>query len=283
MQGSPIPAMAVGVGLRAPHHDWVMDERPSVGFFEVHSENFFAPGGPGRELLDNLREDYPISLHGVGLSLGSADALDAAHLAQLACLVARVQPALVSEHVCWGAYAGRHYNDLLPLPYTEEALDLMVQRVQQVQETLGRTILVENVSSYIQFTHSTLHEWEFLAELARRSGCGLLLDVNNVHVNSVNHGFDAHAFLAGIPGSAVGEMHLAGFTRKHGLGGDLLIDSHNRRVDEAVWTLYAEAVRRFGARPTLVEWDQDLPDFEVLLDEARMATEHMHANATLPA
>lgn len=280
--GHPVPA-AVGIGLRAPHHDQVMAQRPAVPFFELHSENFFAEGGPNRELIDALREDYPLSLHGVGLSLGSADVLDAGHLARLKRLVAHVQPGLVSEHVCWGAIDGRHANDLLPLPYTEEALALMSRRVQAVQEALGRTILVENVSSYIHFTHSTMREWEFLAELSGRSGCGLLLDVNNVYVNSVNHGFDPHAFLAGIPGEAVGEMHLAGFTRKAGLGGALLIDSHDRRVDPAVWALYAEAVRRFGPKPTLIEWDQDLPDFAVLEDEARIATEYLHAERPVTA
>ena len=279
---APVPT-AVGIGLRAPHADQVLAERPPVPFFELHSENFFAEGGPNRELLDALRRDYPLSLHGVGLSLGSADALDADHLARLGRLVAHAQPGLVSEHVCWGAIDGRHYNDLLPLPYTEEALALMTRRVRAVQDALGRTILVENVSSYIHFTHSTMTEWDFLAELSRRSGCGLLLDVNNVYVNSVNHGFDAHDFLDGIPGQAVGEMHLAGFTRKRGLGGDLLIDSHDRRVDAAVWALYAEALRRYGPKPTLIEWDQDLPDFAVLEDEARLATEHLDARRPLPA
>lgn len=278
----PVPT-AVGIGLRAPHHDLVMAQRPPVPFFELHSENFFAEGGPNRELLDVLREAYPLSLHGVGLSLGSADALDASHLARLRRLVEYVQPGLVSEHVCWGAIDGRHYNNLLPLPYTEEALSLMTRRVQAVQDALGRRILVENVSSYIHFTHSILHEWEFLAELARRSGCGLLLDVNNVYVNSVNHGFDSHDFLAGISGEQVGEMHLAGFTRKSGLGGELLIDSHDRRVDDAVWALYAEAVHRYGPKPTLIEWDQDLPDFAVLEDEARIATEHLDAARAVPA
>ncbi len=272
----PVPT-EVGIGLRSPHYDQVMAERPPVPFFELHSENFFAEGGPNRELIDTLRKDYPLSLHGVGLSLGSADALDAAHLAQLKRLVDRVEPGLVSEHVCWGAIDGRHYNDLLPLPCTEEALVLMARRVEAVQDALGRRILVENVSSYIRFTHSTLHEWEFLAELSRRSGCGLLLDVNNVYVNSVNHGFDALDFLDGFPGEAVGEMHLAGFTRKDGLGGPLLIDSHDARVDDAVWSLFAEAVRRYGPRPTLIEWDQDLPEFAVLEDEARIAAEHIDA------
>ncbi len=278
----PVPA-AVGIGLRAPHHDHVMSRRPAVGFFELHSENYFAEGGPNRELLDALRVDYPLSLHGVGLSLGSADALDADHLARLRRLATHVEPVLVSEHVCWGAIDGRHYNDLLPLPYTEEALARMTRRVQAVQEALGRRILVENVSSYIHFTHSTMHEWEFLAALSARSGCGLLLDVNNVYVNSVNHGFDPRDFLDAIPAAAVGEMHLAGFTRKTGLGGELLIDSHDARVDAAVWVLYVEALRRFGPTPTLIEWDQDLPDFAVLEDEARIATEYLHATRPVPA
>ena len=278
----PVPAEA-GIGLRAPHYDQVMAERPPVPFFELHSENFFAEGGPGLEMLDALRRDYPLSLHGVGLSLGSADDLDRVHLAQLCRLVGRVEPGLVSEHVCWGAVDGRHFNDLLPLPYTEEALDLMTRRVQAVQEALGRVILVENVSSYIHFTHSTMPEWQFLAALASRTGCRLLLDVNNVYVNSINHGFDPRDFLAGIRADSVGEIHLAGFTRKHGLGGELLIDSHDRRVDPAVWNLYAEALRRFGPTPTLIEWDQELPEFAVLGDEARIATEHLDATRAVVA
>lgn len=284
MLARPVPT-AVGIGLRSPHVAHVLEQRPAVPFFELHSENFFHPGASW-ELLDAVRRDYPLSLHGVGLSLGSAETLDAGHLAALGALVRHAEPALVSEHVCWGAIGGRHYNDLLPLPYTEEALDAMTTHVDRLQEALGRRVLLENVSSYLQFTHSTMPEWEFLAALAARSGCGLLLDVNNVYVNSVNHDFDAHAYLAGIPAAAVGELHLAGFTRKEGLrqddaGGALLIDSHNRRVDPAVWALYAHALALIGARPTLIEWDQDLPDFAVLQDEARLATEHLDACAAL--
>ena len=282
VRAQPIPT-SVGIGLRPAHVAHVLHHRPAVPFFELHSENLFCAGGALWDAFDALRRDYPVSLHGVGLSLGSADPLDPAHLAALRALVQRAEPALVSEHVCWGSIGGRHYNDLLPLPYTEEALDLMVARVGQLQETLGRRVLVENVSSYIHFSHSTLSEWEFLAALSARSGCGLLLDVNNVYVNSVNHGFDAQRFIDSIPADAVGELHLAGFTRKQGLGGDLLIDSHDQRVDAAVWALYGDTLARLGAKPSLIEWDQHLPDFAVLEDEARLATEHLDVVAALAA
>lgn len=268
----PIPARA-GIGLRPPHFEHVLSQRPDVAFFELHSENFFAEGGPLLDTLMQLRDRYPLSLHGVGMSLGSADRLDAGHLRQLRNLVRRIEPGLVSEHVCWGAIGERHFNDLLPLPYTEEALQLMVERVGRVQDALGRQILVENVSSYLRFAHSSMPEWEFLAALAQRSGCRLLLDVNNVYVNAVNHGFEADRFLQAIEPASVGEMHLAGFMPKADLDAPLLIDSHDRRVDPAVWTLYARAVQRFGACPTLIEWDTDLPGFDVLEDEARMAQE----------
>lgn len=266
----PVPARA-GIGLRPAHFERVLAQRPPLPFLELHSENFFGAGGPLLRLLDAVRRDYPLSLHGVGLSLGSADRLDAAHLAALKALVDRAEPSLVSEHVCWGAIGGRHFNDLLPLPWTEEALALMAGRVGRVQDALGRPILVENVSSYLRFRHSTMDEWDFLAELARRSGCGLLLDVSNIYVNSVNHGFDPYAYVDAIPPDAVVEMHLAGFTRKDGPGGPLLIDSHDAPVDEAVWALYAHAVARIGPRPTLIEWDRDLPAFAVLQAEARRA------------
>ena len=266
----PIPA-AAGIGLRAPHLPRVLAERPRVPWFEMHSENFFGAGGAIHVALERVRADYPLSLHGVGLSLGSADALDGDHLLTLRALVRRYQPALVSDHICWGAIGGIHLNDLLPLPFTTEALDLMVSRVQQVQDALGREFLVENVSSYLTFRNAEMSEWEFVAELVRRAGCGLLLDVNNVHVNSVNHGFDAHAYLRAMPVAAVREIHLAGFTRKSDLAVPLLIDSHSRPVDAAVWALYGEALDRFGPVPTLIEWDQDLPELEVLLAEAGRA------------
>lgn len=277
----PIPT-EVGIGLRSTHIEHVLEQRPAVPFFELHSENLFCAGGPMWDAFERVRGDYPVSLHGVGLSLGSADALDQAHLRRLREVIGRAAPALVSEHVCWGAVGGRHFNDLLPLPYTDEALALMLEHVDQLQQTLQRQVLLENVSSYIHYTHSTMPEWEFLAALARRSGCGLLLDVNNVYVNSINHGIDAVRYIDGIAPAMVGEIHLAGFSRRQGLGGPLLIDTHDRRVDPAVWQLYAHAIERLGAKPTLIEWDQDLPAFDVLEDEARLATEYLHAYAAEP-
>lgn len=278
----PIPA-AAGIGLRAPHMQRVLAERPRVPWFEMHSENFFSAGGVILDALERVRADYPLSLHGVGLSLGSADALDGGHLATLRALVRRYQPGLVSDHICWGAIGGIHLNDLLPLPFTAEALDLMVSRVQQVQEALGREFLVENVSSYLTFQNAEMSEWEFVAELVRRAGCGLLLDVNNVYVNSINHGFDAHVYLRAMPRAAVREIHLAGFTRKEGLAVPLLIDSHSRPVDAAVWDLYAEALALLGPVPTLIEWDQDLPELEVLLAEAGRAEALIDARRTRAA
>jgi Uncharacterized protein conserved in bacteria len=275
----PIPA-AAGIGLRAPHIERVLAERPPVPWFEVHSENYFAGGGAMHTALERIRADYPLSLHGVGLSLGSADALDRAHLIRLRELVDRYAPALVSEHICWGAIGGVYLNDLLPLPCTAEALDLMVSRVQQVQEALGRELLVENVSSYLSFRHAEMPESAFVAALVRRSGCGLLLDVNNVYINSVNHGFDPHEYLRAMPHDAVREIHLAGHTRKEHLPVPLLIDTHSRPVAGEVWSLYDEALALCGPQPTLIEWDQDIPELEVLLAEAGRAEESLHACRT---
>ena len=242
-------------------------ERPPVRWLEVHSENYFADGGPAVAALDDLRTDYPLSLHGVGMSLGSSDALDRVHLAKLRRLADRVEPVLISEHLCWSGVGGRHFNDLLPLPYTEEALAHVTARVGEVQDALGREVLVENVSTYLGFAEATIPEWEFVAELARRSGCRLLLDVNNIHVNAVNHGFDADRYLAAIPIDAVAEIHLAGFEAS----GPYLIDTHGAPVAEDVWALYTRAIARFGPRPTLIEWDLDIPAFEVLEREAATA------------
>ena len=256
-----------GIGLRAAHYRHFLEGRPRIGWLEVHSENYFGAGGLDLHVLEHVRRDYPLSLHGVGLSLGSADDLRAQHLAKLQSLVARVDPLLVSEHICWGAYGERHFNDLLPLPYTREALDLMVARVDEVQTALGRDILVENVSSYLQYRDAEIPELEFVAELARRSGCGILFDVNNLYVNSVNHGFDPFAALAALPAERVGEIHLAGHTRAD----DCLIDDHGSCVIDQVWALYEATVRRVGAVPTLIEWDTNIPALDVLLDEARKA------------
>jgi uncharacterized protein len=263
---SRLPHVA-GIGLRTPHVAQVRDERPAVGWFEVHSENYFVDGGPALAALDAIRADYPIALHGVGLSLGSADALDAEHLRQLKRLAARVQPAAVSEHLCWGRIDGRHLNDLLPLPFTEEALSLVCDRVDAVQGALGCPLLVENISAYLRFEFDAMAEWDFVAEVARRTGCKLLFDVNNVYVNAVNHGFDPHDYLAAIPGEAVAEIHLAGFEDN----GSCLIDTHGAHVASAVWALYRATIQRFGAKPTLIEWDTDIPAFEVLQDEAAIA------------
>ncbi len=265
-----IPLRA-GIGLRALHYRDMLATRPDIGWLEVHSENYFGDGGQPLYYLERLRDHYPVSLHGVGLSLGSTDELDKAHLSRLKHLMARVEPGLVSEHLCWGGVGGRFLNDLVPLPYTEEALAVVCRHVAQTQEFLGREILLENVSSYLQFSHSTLTEWEFVAELALRTGCGILLDVNNVYVSAVNHGFDPLRYLDAIPPRAVQEIHLAGFDRS----GDLLIDTHGKLVAEPVWDLYRQALARFGALPTLIEWDTDIPELAVLIGEAAKADAFM--------
>jgi len=273
----PMP-VAAGIGLRMPHVARVLHERPRIAWLETHSENLFAAGGSFNTAMEQIRADYPLSLHGVGLSLGSADRLDDAHCLRLRKVVDHYQPALVSEHLCWGAVGTRHSNDLLPLPFTEEAVKLLVSRIGQVQEALKREILVENISTYLRFRDGEYTEWDFVAEVVRRSGCGLLCDVNNIFVNSVNHDFDPHVYLRSLPRAAVKEIHLAGFTRKEGLPVPLLIDSHSRPVDSAVWDLYDEAIGLFGPTPTLIEWDQDIPELEVLLVEAAHAEEVLDAH-----
>jgi len=263
---APIPARA-GVGLRTPHYAEVMATRPAVPWFEVHSENFFADGGRPHEILETVRADYPLSFHGVGLSLGSTDPLNSWHLDKLKGLIDRYQPGLVSEHLCWCSVDQRYLNDLLPLPYTEEALRHVVSRIARVQDYLGRQILIENLSSYLQFTESSIPEWEFLRAVAQDSGCAILLDINNIYVNARNHGFDPVQYLSAIPVHSVKEMHLAG----HSDEGQYLIDTHNQPVCAAVWQLYTLAVNRFVPVPTLIEWDMDLPALDVLLAEAQRA------------
>jgi uncharacterized protein (UPF0276 family) len=269
-QAGPVPHRA-GVGLRGVHHaDW-LQERPVSGWLEAHAENYFAAGGPLPALLETLRQNYPLALHGVGLGLGSIDPLDSDHLAKLKELVARVEPQCVSEHLCWGSAGGEHFNDLLPLPYTEESLRHLTARVQQLQDTLGRVVLIENLASYVTFAATTLAEAEFIAELSTRSGCGILLDLNNLYVNAHNHGIDAQEYLAALPAAAIGEIHLAGHTAVQ-LGADtVLIDDHGSAVPEPVWDLYRLACRRFGPRPTLIEWDTDVPPLAVLLEQAARA------------
>jgi uncharacterized protein (UPF0276 family) len=267
---SPLLPAGAGIGLRAPHVAEVLATRPAVGWFEVHPENYMG-GGPARRRLHEVRRDYPISLHAVGLSLGTADGLDARHLERLRRLVDELQPALVSEHLSWSTAGGVYFNHLLPLPYTDESLAVVSRHVAQTQDALGRRVLVENPSGYLRFRHSTIPEPEFLAELTRRTGCGLLCDVNNVHVSAHNLGFDASAYLDALPAAAVGEIHLAGHALNDADGRAILIDDHGSPVADAVWALYARAVARFGRVPTLVEWDTEIPALDVLIAEARAA------------
>lgn len=282
-------ASPVGIGLRFPHHEDMRARRPKIGWLEVHTENYMG-GGPSPHALEELRADYPVSLHGVGLSLGSAEGLDTHHLARVAEVVERFEPARVSEHLAWSTAGGTYLADLLPLPMTEEALLAVARNVQQFQERIGRAILVENPSSYVQFRHSTIPEWEFLAELCARTDCGILCDVNNIYVSACNHGWNAEDYIARLPAASIGEIHLAGHaTRSLPDGGTIRIDDHGSPVCAEVWALYEAALRRFGPVPTLIEWDTDVPSLDTLLGEAskaealaarmaaRMAAEDAHA------
>jgi uncharacterized protein len=276
-----LPCIA-GIGLRAPHYRGVLQQLPRLGWVEVHSENFFGGGAPLRTLL-KVREHYPVSLHGVGMGLASTTPLDSEHLSALELLCDAVQPAAVSEHLCWNAAPdltnnGRMViNDLLPFPYTQAALSNVAARVEQVQEKLGRRLLVENLSSYLSFTHSEMSEGEFLAELSLRTGCGILFDVNNLYVNARNLGVDAEAFIKTMPADAVAEYHLAGYSERAGSneGECCLVDTHSNPVYPEVWELYEAALHHIGPRPTLIEWDADIPELPVLLGEAAQAQSRM--------
>jgi uncharacterized protein (UPF0276 family) len=270
MSAARAPAGA-GIGLRHAHYDAFMTARPAIDWVEVHSENYFGDGGYDLHVLETVRCAMPVSLHGVGLGLGSAAPLDAVHLDRLRRLVDRIDPAVVSEHLCWGATSHGTLHDLLPMPLNADSLDHLCARIEQVQDVLRRAILIENVSAYIRFVDDTLGETAFLAELARRTGCGVLLDVNNLYVNQCNHGEDALAAMAALPPDVVGEIHLAG----HRVTQAAVIDDHGSRVSPAVWMLYEAALQRFGATPTLIEWDTAVPPLDVLLDEARLARERM--------
>jgi len=261
---------AAGIGLRAPHVHEVIDTRPPTAWLEVHAENYLG-GGPALRSLDQLRPSYPISLHSVGLSLGSVDGPDARHLRRLAALIGRIEPVLVSEHLSWSITGGVYLNHLLPLPYTDESLELLCRHVDQTQIALGRQILIENPSSYLRFRDSPIPEPEFLAELARRTGCGLLCDVNNIYVSAHNLGFDAMAYVDALPRASVGEIHVAGHARNDADGLTILIDDHGSRVSPDVWQLYAHALSRFGPVATLVEWDTEIPTLDTLLAEACVA------------
>jgi uncharacterized protein len=273
--------VGAGIGLRAQHHADVLSAT-SACWLEAHTENYFADGGSQVEALLKIRARYPLALHGVGLSLGSSDPLNAQHLRNVRRTIERFEPALLSEHLSWSSVGGRFANDLLPLPYTEEALRHVSARIAQVQDYVGRQILVENVSSYLEFACSRMPEWEFIAAVAAESGCGILLDLNNVYVAAQNHGFDAQQYLNALVPGTVQEFHLAGHACIECNGRRLLIDTHGAVVCDAVWDLYRAALLRFGALPTLIEWDTDIPALGVLLaqaDKADSIRAHVHAIA----
>ena len=263
-------ALGVGIGLRTPHYRDLLSRDTCTGWLEAHTENYLGDGGYDLHVFSRLRERYPVSLHGVGLGLGSVHGFSTTHLQRIAALAKRVEPCLVSEHLCWGAVADRALNDLLPMPLTREALALMCSRVSRMQDALQRRVLVENVSTYLRFTADEHDEAGFLNELAQRTGCGILLDVNNLYVNQCNHGSDAAAHIDAIAVGHVGEIHLAG----HLVTDLAVIDHHGDRVAETVWTLYRRALKRFGNVPTLIEWDTDVPALDVLLDEAARAQKY---------
>jgi uncharacterized protein len=268
-----------GIGLRAPHLAEIDRDRPAAGLLEIHAENYLSPS-PASVAMERVRADYRFSIHAVGLSLGAVNGLDTVHLARVAALVKRLQPDLVSDHLSWSTEGGRYFNDLLPLPYTEEALEVVVRNIGQLQERLGREISVENPSCYLGFAHSTMSEPEFLAELAKRSGCGLLLDANNIHVTAHNLGLDPAAWLERVPAAAITEYHLAGHAVNDIEGGTVLIDDHGSTVGDPVWRLFRQCVERFGPRPTVIEWDTDIPALSVLLDEARRASAMLTAGGS---
>src|ERR1700735_3322663 len=265
-------ALSVGVGFKAEHFDPIVETRPELGFFEAPAENYRGPGGAPHRRLDAIRERYPLSLHGVGLSIGSPGCLDRAHLQRLAAVAERFEPTLVSEHLAWSTHEGAFLNDLLPLPYTDETVARVSEHIDEVQNALGRTMLLENPSTYVLFAESTWAETDFLREIARRTGCGLLLDVNNVFVSAINHGFDPELYLADFPLAAVGEIHLAGCAEDADDAGlAVLIDAHNSPVRDPVWSLYSTTIRRLGGTPTLIGWGNEGRAWPTLLDEARRA------------
>jgi len=269
--GLEIPARA-GVGLKADHYQTVIETRPDMGFFEVHAENYMGAGGPPHRYLTAIREHYPLSLHGVGLSIGADRPLDQAHLLRLKALNERYEPGLVSEHLAWSSHGTSYLDDLLPVPYTNDTLNLICRHIDQAQTTLGRQMLLENPSTYIWFRESTWRETDFIREIARRTGCGLLLDVNNVHVASTNQQWDARAYINDFPLGHVQQIHLAGHSNQADeKGRPLLIDSHDRSVNEQVWNLFRQVIKHIGPVPTLIEWDSNIPAWSELQAEAVMA------------
>jgi uncharacterized protein (UPF0276 family) len=266
-----LPARA-GLSLKPQHYREILETLPPVGFFEVHAENYMGDGGPPHRYLEQIRAHYPLSVHGVGLSIGGDQPLDKAHLGRVRRLIERYEPESFSEHLAWSAHDTVFLNDLLPVPYDAPTLRRVCEHIDEVQETLGRRMLLENPSTYIAFEQSDMSEIDFLCEIARRTGCGLLLDVNNVFVSAINHAYDAKAYLDAFPAHHVGEIHLAGFAEDMGDSSEpLLIDAHGTPVADVVWTLFEQALERTGPVPTLIEWDNDVPTFPVLMNEARKA------------
>ena len=259
-----IEISCAGIGLRSQHYQQILDNKPEVHLFEVLSENYFGEGGLPLYHLEKVREHYPVTLHGVGMSLGSATSLDKDYLAKLKRLIDRFEPAYVSDHLAWVSVNGKHLHDLLPLPYTEEALVLVSDHIMQAQDFLGRTLLIENPASYLSFNNSEMTEWEFIGELTKKTDCHLLIDVNNIYVSATNHGLSATEYIDAIPSERVREIHLAGYE----VHDTYLFDTHGHRVHTPVWDLYQTALERFGPVPTLIEWDTDIPEFSVLMEEA---------------
>lgn len=276
--------MHAGTGLKAEHYQTVLDHSPEVGFFEVHAENFMGAGGPPHRYLKAIRERYPLSIHGVGLSLGSSKDLDQQHLRRLKELLGRYEPRFFSEHLAWSTHDGYSLNDLLPLPYNPQTLEQVCMHIDEAQAFLGRKLLLENPSTYVEFRASTMTEEMFLAEIVTRTGCGLLLDVNNVYVSATNQGRDPSTCLASLPLDQVEEIHLAGFAERNDeTGTSLLIDNHGSAVHPAVWNLYAEVIRRTGSLPTLIEWDNQVPAWATLYAEARKAEAILLGMNAVPA
>ncbi|GJM07147.1 MAG: UPF0276 protein [marine bacterium B5-7] len=263
------PYLGFGLGLRTPHYDYVLENQPPVDWFEVLTENYLVPGGKPLWVLDQIRAHYPIVMHGVSLSIGSMDPLNTDYLKQLKALTQRVEPAWISDHLCWTGVQGKNAHDLMPLPYTEEALQHVVDRVKQVQDYLGRQILLENVSSYVTYAQSAVPEWEFFINVTKQADCLMLLDINNIYVSAFNHGFDAETYLNAVPVDRVQQFHLAGHTNLE----THLIDTHDHPVCDPVWDLYRKAVQRFGDVSTMIERDDDIPEFDVLMAELTMAKE----------
>ena len=270
----PIPIRS-GVGLKPEHYEIILESNPDIGWFEIHPENYMGGGGAVHHYMTKIRELYPLSIHGVGLSLGSQEGLSTDHLKSLKSLVDRYQPGLVSEHLAWCRYRNFVLNDLLPVPYTQESLEIICRNIDRTQNYLGRQIIIENPSSYFQLDYTTFSESEFLVKLAKQSGAGILLDVNNVYVSACNHGFDAEEYIRNIPAELVGEIHLAGHSVQKMSSGKILIDDHGSKVIDEVWSLYDFTLEHLGNRPTLIEWDSNIPEWDILQGQAKIADQYM--------